>query len=163
MTCHYKLSLQCFKCLKLRATNICSRERPLKDDLPEEWLSTEIHYKCNEAEDQTGGSADIDRSIQSHHCTYVHAAETIHSTFLNWEAPSQLNYILREIHMNILWFQLMNEYEYVANGCHFNDHTHTHAHMHARMHAPAHTHTHTAVLEWCQSVCKSWKPRQCLL
>ena len=70
MTCHYKLSLQYFKCLKSRATRICetedleTEEDHLKGDLPEEWLSRGLHYKCNEAEDQTGGAADIDRSIQ---------------------------------------------------------------------------------------------------
>ena len=36
-----------------------------------------------------------------HHCTYMQLKPFI-QLLLNWEAPSQLNYILREIHMNIL-------------------------------------------------------------
>ena len=51
---------------------ICSRERPPKDDLLVEWLSREIHYKCNEAEDHTGGAVDIDRSIQSQEEDLMH-------------------------------------------------------------------------------------------
>ena len=53
-----------------RATRICetedleAEEDHLKGDLPEEWLSRGVHYKGNEAEDQTGGAADINRSIQ---------------------------------------------------------------------------------------------------
>ena len=36
-----------------------------------------------------------------HHCTYMQLKPFI-QLLLNWEAPSQLNYILREVQMNIL-------------------------------------------------------------
>ena len=45
-----------------------SRGGPPKGDFPEEWLPREVHRKCNDAENQTGGNTrrqDSNRSIQS--------------------------------------------------------------------------------------------------
>ena len=71
MTCHYKLSLQCFKCLKSRATRICETENLegeedhlrttfLRNGYPEGFITSAMKLRTG----QELGAADIDRSIQ---------------------------------------------------------------------------------------------------